>query len=51
MRRLMDVYKSCLFQSPRVKIGPAPGVIGFPYYIYSEYLKNLFLQKSQGLEL
>jgi hypothetical protein len=28
---LVDVLQVCSIKSPRIKIGPAPGVIDFPY--------------------
>jgi hypothetical protein len=37
---LVDVYQVCSNKSPRVKIGPVPGVIDFPYMYYILVVKT-----------
>jgi hypothetical protein len=44
---LVAVYQVCLTESPRVKIGPAPGVIDFPYMYIVKIWKS-FLWKSKS---
>jgi len=36
---LVDLYQSCSNYGPRVKIGPAPGGLGFYIVLYSKTLK------------
>jgi hypothetical protein len=38
---LMGVYQDCSNKSPGVKIGPAPGVIDFPYMCIAKTLNVL----------
>jgi hypothetical protein len=46
---LMGVYQVCSNKGPWVKIGPALGVIDFPYkYVYSKNLKSLLLKKPES---
>jgi hypothetical protein len=37
---LVDVYQVCSNKSTRVKIGPVPGVIDFPYMFIVKTLKK-----------
>jgi hypothetical protein len=46
----MGVYQVCSNKSPGVKIGPAPGVIDFPYMHIVKTLKSS-LKEPKELEL
>jgi hypothetical protein len=43
---LMDVYQVCSNKSPGFKIGPAPGVIDFPYMCIAKTHKIFFGKKQ-----
>jgi hypothetical protein len=48
---LVRVYQVCSNNSPGVKIGPALGVIDFPYLYTVKTLKNLLLKNSNSFNL
>jgi hypothetical protein len=47
----VDVYQVFTNKIPGVKIGPAPGVIDFPYMYVVKNLNNLFCENQKALEL
>jgi hypothetical protein len=44
---LVDVYEHFSNKSPRIKIGPAPEVIEFFLFVYSENLENFLVKKNK----